>query len=67
MIINYERELYQRFQLTAMRGSVTGDTHFWFATYSPLTDDFLLCNKVLFLYNSLLPSDSKQRRCILSA
>lgn len=56
MITNNEREPYQRFQLTAMRGKVTGDTHVWFVTYSPSTDNFLLCNKVHFLCNSLLPS-----------
>lgn len=49
-----------------MRGSVTGDTHFWFSTYSPLTDNFLSCNKVLFLYNLLLPSEGRQRRCIFA-
>lgn len=67
MITNNEREPFQRFQLTAMRGSVTGDTHFWFATYSPLTANFLLCNKVLFLCNLLLPSDGRQGRCVLTA
>lgn len=55
MTTNNGREQDKRFQLTAMRGSVNGDTHFWFATYGLLADNFLLCNKVLFLYERGTP------------
>jgi len=52
MITSNEREQDQMFQLTAMRGSVNGDTHFWFVTCGLSADNFLPCNKVLFLYKT---------------